>query len=107
MATQQADRVMREHAVAAAAVGEDVAVRWQLGKPLGELLEGDVDGTGEVPRDVLGRRPHVEDDSLVPFESEQKFVGVDGGGVFRPQIGATGQFGVRAVSLCDPPQGVS
>ena len=65
MAAQQPDCVVCEHAVPAAAVCDDLAVRWQLRKPLSEFLEGDVEGSGQVASGVLGLGSHVEDDGVV------------------------------------------
>jgi hypothetical protein len=45
---QEADGVVGEDAVAAAAVGDDLLVVRELYQPLAELLEGDVDGAGQV-----------------------------------------------------------
>src|SRR5687768_7650390 len=51
---QQADGVVGEDAVAAAAVGDDLLVVRELCQPAAELLEGDVQGAGQVAAGVLG-----------------------------------------------------
>ena len=56
---QQPDRVRGEHAVAAAAVGDDVGAVGELGEPGGELVVGHVDRAGNVAGGVLGLGPHV------------------------------------------------
>src|SRR5687768_16223240 len=54
VAAQEADGVVGEDAVAAAAVGDDLLVMRELCQPVVELLEGNVDGAGQVAAGVLG-----------------------------------------------------
>ena len=61
---EQSDGVVREHAVLAAAVGDDLAVGREFGDPVGEFLDWDVDRAGQVPAGVFGRGADVEDDDV-------------------------------------------
>jgi hypothetical protein len=51
-------------AVLAAAVGDDLALCGQLCEPVGQFLERDVDGAGEVAGGVLRSGADVEDDRV-------------------------------------------
>ena len=63
---------MGEDAVAAAAVGDDLLVVRELGQPVGELLEGDVDGAGQVAAGVLGFGSDVEDHGVAGLEAAEQ-----------------------------------
>ena len=51
---EQAHRVVGEHAVGAAAVGDDLGVGGKFGEACGELVDRDRDRSGDVSGGVLG-----------------------------------------------------
>jgi hypothetical protein len=57
---EQPDGVVGEDAVGAAAVGHDLSIVGKLGKPVGELVEGDADRARDMPGRVLLGWAHIE-----------------------------------------------
>ena len=51
---------MRESAVGAAAVGDDLPVARQLGQPPPQLPDRDGNRPGQVPGGILGSGPHIQ-----------------------------------------------
>jgi rhodanese-related sulfurtransferase len=49
MGAQEPDGVVGEHAVGAAAVGDDLPIVGQLHEAVGQFVEGDADGVGDAP----------------------------------------------------------
>jgi len=105
---QEPYRVRSEHAVPAAAVGDDVGTAGEFGEAGGELVVRDVDRAGDVARGVFGRRAHVEhQDLLVPQPAEELVAGHRLQGAHVAEIAAGGPFdpgdpGSREV--LDPPR---
>ena len=85
---QQADGVVGEDAVGAAAVGDDLGARGQFGEPLPELADRDGDRAGDVPGGVFGGRADIEHGDLAQPGPAQQLVA---GHLFDviAQVGAT------------------
>src|SRR5579859_6364269 len=85
---QSADRLRRKCTVGAAAVSDDLAVRWKLMQPLLELVERDRNRTGEVRRSIFLHRPHIDDEKwLARLQAGQQVLAADGFETFsRSQI---------------------
>ena len=62
---QQADGLVREGAVGAAAVGDDLSVGGQLGQPPPQLTDRDRDRPGQVAGGILGGGPHIQHHQVV------------------------------------------
>ena len=99
---EEADGVVGEDAVAASSVGDDLAVGGEFGQALGQLVEGDVERSGEVSGGVFGVGAHVENHGVAGLDAAQEFVAGDGGGVLGAEVGAAGDLGVGAVVVGDP-----
>ena len=74
---QTADRLVRIGAQRAAAVGDDLAVRRQVGETLLELVERDRTRALDVTGRVLLRRPHVDEHDLAASEACDQLVASD------------------------------
>src|SRR5205085_10894968 len=72
-----AHRVVRVHAVRAAAVGDDVGVLGQRSQLAAQLAERHRTGAGDVPSAVLGRGANVEHQHLAPLQAFGELVAVD------------------------------
>ena len=75
---QQLHRTVREDAIGAAAIRNDLLAPGQPPKLDAEPLEGNGDGAGDVPGPVLLLRPHVENDDRPGPDSPQEIVAGDG-----------------------------
>ena len=83
---------MGEHAVRAAAVRHHLTVGGDLVQAGLQLLDRDVDGTGQVSGGVLQLRAHVHQGQLVRVHAPHQLLAVHGGdGRVVAEVGVTGR----------------
>src|SRR5438128_2783622 len=69
---QKADRFIGERAVGPAAVGDHFSVPGQLAKASAQFGQRNRDGARQMTRGVFLRRPHVQDEDVVPVLEPSK-----------------------------------
>src|SRR6185437_6857493 len=87
---QQPDGVVGQHAVGAAAVGDDLGAVGQLGEPGLEFVQGKGDGPGDVPGGVFGGRADVDHGGGACPDPVQQLLAGELVGVVGAEVGGAG-----------------